>query len=307
MHAADYLKESCKMVRQWSEDENRKRIKKRKVAMIQKYRPEIGISDKLREILATRFQQMIGILRWSVELGRIDIITEVSILSSHNVSPRRGHLEAAYQIFEYLSTHERGGRVVFDHSIPDVDETKFDPDIRWGAIYGDLTEELPMNMPTARGNLIVITMFCDAAFAGDIVTRRSQTGILIFLNGAPITWYSKRQNTVEASTFGSEFVALRVGIEMNDALRYKLRMMGIYVKGPTNVYCDNKSVVCNATLAESTLKKKHLSVCYHKVRENYAKGAVRIAYEPTESNLADVCTKVLSQEEKKKKMKNILY
>ena len=141
-------------------------------------------------------------------------------------------------------------------------------------------------------------MFCDAAFAGDIVTRRSQTGILIFLNGAPITWYSKRQNTVEASTFGSEFVALRVGIEMNDALRYKLRMMGIHVKGP---------VVSNTTLAESTLKKKHLSVCHHKVRESYAKGAVRIAYEPTESNLADVCTKVLSQEEKKKKMKNILY
>ena len=162
-------------------------------------------------------------------------------------------------------------------------------------------------MPTARGNPIVITIFCDAAFAGDVVTRRSQTSIIIFLNGAPITWYSKRQNTVEASTFGSEFVALRVGIEMNDALRYKLRMMGIYVKGPTNVYCDNKSVVCNATLAESTLKKKHLSVCYHKVRESYAKGAVRIAYEPTESNLADVCTKVLSQEEKKKKMKNILY
>ena len=94
---------------------------------------------------------------------------------------------------------------------------------------------------------------------------------------------------------------------MNDALRYKLRMMGIHVKGPTNVYCDNKSVVSNTTLAESTLKKKHLSVCYHKVRESYAKGAVCIAYEPTGTNLADVCTKVLSQEEKKKKMHHILY
>ena len=50
---------------------------------------------------------------------------------------------------------------------------------------------------------------------------------------APITWYSKRQATVEASTFGSEFVALRVGMEMNDGLRYKLRMMGIHVVEPT--------------------------------------------------------------------------
>ena len=95
------------MVRQWREDEDRRWSKKWKVAMIQKYRPEIDISDELREDLATRFQQMIGILRWSVELGRIDIITEVSLLLSHNVSPCRGHLKAAYQIFEYLSTHDR--------------------------------------------------------------------------------------------------------------------------------------------------------------------------------------------------------
>ena len=94
---------------------------------------------------------------------------------------------------------------------------------------------------------------------------------------------------------------------MNDALRYKLRKMGILIMGPTNVYCDNQAVASNTTLVESTLKKKHLSVCYHKVRESYAKGTVLITYEPTESNLADVCTKVLSQEEKKEKMYHILY
>ena len=83
------------------------------------------------------------------------------MLSSNNISPRRGHLEAAYQIFEYLSTHDRGGQVVFDHSIRKVDKTKINPDLNWGAIYGDLTEELPSNMLIARGNPIVISMFCD--------------------------------------------------------------------------------------------------------------------------------------------------
>ena len=76
MHAADYLNKSCKMVRKWSEDKNRRWNKKQEVAMIQKYQPEIDISDELGDVLATRFQQMIGILRWSVELGRIVIITE---------------------------------------------------------------------------------------------------------------------------------------------------------------------------------------------------------------------------------------
>ena len=86
-------------------------------------------------------------------------------------------------------------------------------------------------------------MFVDAAHAGNLANRRSQTGVIIFINSAPTTWYSKRQGTVEASTFGSEFVALRVGMKMNEGLRYKLRMMGVPIQGPSNVYCDNKSVV----------------------------------------------------------------
>ena len=169
--------------------------------MIAKYQPEIDISDELEEDLATRFQQMIGILRWSVDLGRIDIITEISMLSSHNVSPRAGHLEAAYQIFEYLSDHERSC-VVFDSSLPEVDESRFKL-VNWSDIYGDIQEVLPSNMPELRGNPVIISMFCDAVFAGDTVTRRSQTGIIIFVNGAPMIWYSKRQQTVEASIFGS--------------------------------------------------------------------------------------------------------
>ena len=164
---------------------------------------------------------MIGILRWSIELGRIDIITKVSLLSSFNVNPREGHLEAAYCIFDYLYNHMNGGRVVFDDSLPKVNEEQF-KEVNWKNAYGDVTEDLPTNMPEARGNAVIISMFTDAAFAGDLVTRRSQSGILIFINRAPITWYSKRQNTVEASTFGSEFIALRVVCEMNDGPQYKL-------------------------------------------------------------------------------------
>ena len=115
------------MVHKWSNSNNRRWNKNLKVAIIQKYQPEIDISDELGNGLATRFQQMIGILRWSVELRRIDIITEVSMLLSNNVSPFAGHLETAYQIFKYLSNHGRAGRVVFDDLEPDVIEMKFKP------------------------------------------------------------------------------------------------------------------------------------------------------------------------------------
>ena len=153
----------------------------------------------------------------------------------------------------------------------------------------------------------MISMFTDATFARDLVIRRSQSAILIFINRAQITWYSKQHNTVEASTFGSEFIHLRVRCEMNDGLRYELRMMDVSIKGLTNVYCDNKAVVSNSSLAESTLKKKHLSVCYHKTRKCYAKGAVCIGYESTETNLADICTKTLMGNNKSQEIRHIVY
>ena len=69
-----------------------------------------------------------------------------------------------------------------------------------------------------------------------------------------------------------------------------MRMMGVQVDGPTNVFCDNESVVKNSTKPESTLKKKHSAIAYHRVREAQAAGIVRIAKEDGETNLADVLT-----------------
>ena len=52
----------------------------------------------------------------------------------------------------------------------------------------------------------------------NMANRGSHSGIIIYVNNLPIIWYSKRQNTVESSSFGSEFVALRVATEITDAL-----------------------------------------------------------------------------------------
>ena len=57
---------------------------------------------------------------------------------------------------------------------------------------------------------LLINTFVDADLVGDVTTRRSQTRILIFLSIAPIILYSKRQNTVKESKYGSEFVAMRI-------------------------------------------------------------------------------------------------
>ena len=82
--------------------------------------------------------------------------------------------------------------------------------------------------------------------------------------------------------------------EMIEGLQYKLRMFGVPILGPTNVFCDNKAVTKNCSIPESTLKKKHHSIVYHCNREAVAVGTVCIAKEDSETNLADVFTKLLS-------------
>ena len=126
------------------------------------------------------------------------------------------------------------------------------------------------------------------------MTRRSHTGVLILINKAPILWFSQQQNTVETSTFGSEFVAMRIAVKLVEGLRYKLRFMGIEVDGPTNVFCDNESALKNTTRPESTLKNKHNAIAYHRTREAQAAGIVRISKEGGETNLADLFTKLLA-------------
>ena len=116
----------------------------------------------------------------------------------------------------------------------------------------------------------------DADHAGDKMTHRSHTGILLFCNLSPIQWYSKKQNTVESSTFGSEFVALRIATDLVESMRYKLRMFGIRVEGPAYTFCDNHGVVKKMSIPESVLHKKHNSINYHAVREAVAARIMKV-------------------------------
>ena len=114
-----------------------------------------------------------------------------------------------------------------------------------------------------------------------------------YIQNAPIIWFSKKQGSVEAVPFGSEFLAMKACAEANHGLRYKLRMMGVPIKEPTYVYGDNMFVLYNTTSPESTLKKKSNSIAYHFVRECVAMGELLTGYVSTEENIADLLTKPL--------------
>ena len=88
-------------------------------------------------------------------------------------------------------------------------------------------------------------------------------------------------------------MALKIAMEMNEALRYKLRMMGVPIEGETSGFCDNKLVVTNATIPQSTLQKKYNMIAYQKVRESVASGAIRLQHEKGKENMPNALTKFL--------------
>ena len=262
------------------------------------YRPEIDITPELRPTEAAYFQSLIGVLRWIVELGRGDLTMEVSALASMMAMPREGHLEQLFHMFAFLKM-QHNGVMVFDPTEPDIDESCFVREDWSAAAYGECKEELPPNMTEARGVGMTMRAFVDSDHAGDITTRRSRTGFMIFLNGAPIYWFSKKQTSVETSSFGAEFIAMKVCCEYIRGLRYKLRMMGISINGPAYVFGDNQSVLANTSGPHSVLKKKSSSVAYHFVREGVAKDEWRTTYLNTHLNPSDMLTKSLPGGEKR--------
>ena len=153
-------------------------------------------------------------------------------------------------------------------------------------------------MADPRRNVVRISAFVNANHAGNVVTHRSHSGIIIFVQNAPIIWLSKRQKTVESETFRIEFVALRICKELIAVLRYKLRMFGIPLDIRAYVFCDNRGVVMNASKPESNLQKKHNAINFHAVCEAAAAGILRVGKGYGETNLADLLTKLLTGQQR---------
>ena len=296
---AQYIKEAVKNVETYLNKKDMGLLKNTTVPITSNYSPEIDSSPELNEEDSTYYQSLIGILRWIVEMGRMDIITEVSMLSSYVAMPREGHFHQVLHIFAYLKSHHNA-RLMLDPSYPDIKEEDFDKNGDWTSYYGDEVDLPPTNAPEPKSKEFILRAFVDASHAACKLTRRSRTGFVIFINSAPIFWFSKKQGSCEVSTFGSEFVAMRQCCEYIRGFRYKLRMMGIPVNNPAIIYGDNQSVLWNTSVPDSTLKKKTAAVAYNYCREGVSRNEWVTNYTSSKTNPGDIMTKSVTQDRKEK-------
>ena len=223
--------------------------------------PLCGPSD------TSKFQSLIGACQWMISLCRFDIAHAIMSLSHFCHCPRHGHVDHLKRVCGYVKKFPQGA-LRFCTGIPDHESIFSMHPVKYEwmkTVYGCPNETLPDNAPPPKRNNVRTTTYADANLLHDLVTGRSATGILHFLNQTPIYAFSKCQNQVESTTYGSEFMAARQSVEQIIDLRYTLRMLGVPIDGPSWLFWDNKSVVTSSTIPHSSLNKRWNALSYHKV------------------------------------------
>ena len=252
--------------------------------------PELDDSDFLNNEDTQKYQSMVGSMQGAISIGRIEITTAIMMLSSFRSKPRIGHLERAKRIYGYLAKM-KDAVIRIRTNEPDYSDL---PNVHYDwtySVYGSGKEIIPDDIPEPLGRFVTLTHYLDANLYHDLLTGRSVTGILHFVNQTPIDWYSKKQATVETATYGSEFVAARTCVEQIMDLRYTLRYLGVPLRDKSYMFGDNKSVVDSSSTPNAKLSKRHNMLSFHRTREAIAFGICVFNHIDGDLNPTDILSK----------------
>jgi len=229
------------------------------------------------------------------------------MMSSFCVQPHIGHLEHVKCICGYLYKL-KDAVICIRIGKPDImDLVEEEYDWTSTVLYGDVTEILPKDAPVPLGNFVMLSHYVDANLYHDILTGRSVTGILHYLNKMPIDWYSKKQATVETATYGSELVSAHLVVDQIVDLQLSLQYLGVPICEKSYLFGDNRSVVNTSAKPHSKLHKRHNALSFHRVHEAVASRYVSFTFIDGEYNPADILSKHWGYQQVWKILKPILF
>ena len=225
----------------------------------------VDISAKVKQanshpVDAKLYQSAVGKLLYLSNWTRPDITFAVNSVAKFNNSPTEDHWIAVKRILRYLKGTTECG---ITYSTSDD------------------------NNPTGH---------CDADWAGDVGDRKSTSGYVFTLSGAPVSWRSKKQQCVALSSAEAEYIALSSAAQEAVWLRLLMEDLDGKTETPMTLFDDSQSAIAMTKNPQFHGRAKHIEIKYHFIREHVEKGTVKLLYCPTDDMLADILTKGLGKE-----------
>lgn len=208
-----------------------------------------------KESVSFPYREAVGSLLFLALVSRPDISYAVNLVCRYVNNPNSNHVKAVKQIIKYLI----GTR-------------------HFGIEY--------------KGNADLVG-YSDSDYASDVESRKSTTGYLFSMNNGPITWASRKQQTIALSTMEAEFMATCDATKELIWLKQFLYELGEH-QNPVKLYVDNQAairLICNPVYHQ---RSKHIDVRYKFIREKVEQGTLIVEYIESSNQLADFLTKALS-------------
>ena len=205
------------------------------------------------------YQSVVGSLMYLATCTRPDIAYAVGMLARFSSKPNRSHWVAAKRVLRYLKGT-----------------------MNYGLLYSGDSDVLA---------------YSDADWAGDVDDRKSTSGYMFQIAGGPVSWKSRKQDTVALSTAEAEYVALSSAAQECIWLQRLLCELGKPLGGPTVILEDNQSSIAMARNPQFHGRAKHIDIKHHFVRERVSDGSIELKYCPTNEMVADILTKGLAHQQ----------
>lgn len=200
------------------------------------------------------YREVVGALLFLSSVSRPDISFAVNLVSRYVSNPGKAHVNAVKRIIRYLICTKT-----------------------LSIVYHTNTE---------------LVGYSDSDFAGDVDSRKSTTGYLFLMNGGPVTWASRKQNTIALSTTESEYMAACDAAK--EILWIKQFLLDIgESQNSVILNIDNQSAIKLIKNPVFHKRSKHIDVRYNFIREKVEQNIIEIKYVESSCQLADFLTKAL--------------
>eukprot|EP00253_Pinus_taeda_P036533 PITA_36533 len=142
-------------------------------------------------------------------------------------------------------------------------------------------ESAVVHQPTYRSVIGSLLYLTDADWAGSVDDRKSTSGGAFYMGSRLVSWFNKKQSSIELSTAEAEYMATASCCTQLLWMMQTLQNIQITCTPTISILCDNTSAISISKNLVMHSKTKHIPIKYHFLREQVLEQNVKLEYVPS--------------------------